>query len=54
MLQRFTPSFFYSVHRPAHGTMEPTRSYQDIAFPPCGHLGVLLHKPATHGSLLKV
>lgn len=54
MLQRFTPSFFYSVLRLAHGTMEPTGSYQDIASSPCGHLGVLLNKPATHGSLLKV
>ncbi|WP_382920547.1 hypothetical protein, partial [Streptomyces sp. NPDC057062] len=31
-----------------------TSSSQDIAFTPCGHFGVLLNKPATHGSLLKV
>lgn len=38
----------------ARETMERTRLTQEIAFPPCGHLGVLLNKPATHRSLLKV
>jgi len=34
-------------------TMEQTRYSQEIAFSPCRHL-VLLIKPATHRSLLKV
>ena len=38
----------------ARETMERTRLTQEIASPPCGHLRVLLNKPATHRSLLKV
>lgn len=49
-----TPLFFYRNSGLLMGQLEPTGSYQDIASPPCGHFGVLLNKPATYGSLLKV
>lgn len=52
-LRPFLFHFLFHSDR-ARETMERTRLTQEIAFSPCGHLGVLLNKPATHRSLLKV